>query len=701
MKQIFQNFNNGNLEILDTPRPNIKKDYVIIETINSLISRGTEKMLIDFGKSNLIAKAISQPDRVKEVFNKVSTEGIYSTFNKVNLKLNEPVPMGYCNVGYVIDSGCNEFKVGDRVVSNGNHAEIVIVNKNLCSLIPTNVSNEDACFTVLSSIALNGIRLIKPEIGNTVVVYGLGLIGLITCQLLLSSGCNVIGIDIDYKLTNLASKYGVKTICSSEKNEKINYVNSLTNDFGADSVIITASSKKEDIINESAQLTRKKGSIVLIGVVDLKLNRDIFYKKEITFQVSSSYGPDRYEQNTLNNKLDIPPHYLRWNVKRNFETCLNLISTKKLNFKDLVTHEFKLLDYKSAYELLNKKDFSLGILLKYQSSNKNSKSKVIKLENFENKNNDNNIKINFIGMGNYAKTMLFPILKNRDISLGKLITHSGSLSAFYGRKYKFEEISTDINNSFTDGSNTIMIATQHNTHAEYVIKALDQNKNVYVEKPLCIEIKELQEIKKCYFKAIEKNPNLKFLVGFNRRFSPHVLKVKEILKTLPGPKSINMMINSGRIDKHHWINNKEIGGGRLIGEACHFLDLAKYIIDEKVVDFSKNIMHSDIGDTFSINLKFQDGSISSINYFSNGNKSYPKEKIEIFANGNILLIDNFKNIKIFDSKINLPKIFYKQDKGQENMISFFFDSIINKKDDIIPVQDLFEIAELSILIDSQ
>ena len=276
MKQIYQNFNNGNLELHDTPRPNIKKDYVIIETINSLISRGTEKMLIDFGKSNLIAKAISQPDRVKEVLNKVSTEGIYSTFNKVHLKLNEPLLMGYCNVGYVIDSGCNEFKIGDRVVSNGNHAEIVMVNKNLCSLIPKNVSNEEACFTVLSSIALNGIRLIKPEIGNTVVVYGLGLIGLITCQLLLSSGCNVIGIDIDNKLTSLASKYGVKTICSSKKNEKINYVNSLTHEFGADSVIITASSKKDNIINESAQLTRRKGSIVLIGVVDLKLNRDIF-----------------------------------------------------------------------------------------------------------------------------------------------------------------------------------------------------------------------------------------------------------------------------------------------------------------------------------------------------------------------------------------------------------------------------------------
>lgn len=704
MKQLFQNLKNGKIEIMEIPMPNLKKDHLIIKSINSLISKGTEKMLLEFGKSSLFSKALEQPDRVKEVINKISTEGLYTTYNKVKNKLDEPIPMGYCNVGVVVESGCDEFKVGDRVVSNGNHAEIVIVPKNLCSLIPDNVSDDDASFTVLSSIALNGIRLIKPEIGDTVVVYGLGLIGLISCQLLINAGCNVIGIDVNEKLTSIASKFGVNTICSSDKNEKLNFVNSFTKNYGADSVIISAASKKDDIINESGSMTRKKGSIVLIGVVNLNINRNIFYKKEITFQVSSSYGPGRYEKDLFLNNTEIPPHILRWNVTRNFDACLNLISKDKLSFKNLITHKFNFKDYKKSYDLINKDDFSLGIILKYSNQEKPLNTKTINLNPVNKTYQDKNkvININFIGSGNYAKSTLMPLFKKyKNIKFGKLISYTGTFSSFYGKKFNFETISTDIDEPFQDDSNLIIISTQHDSHAQLVCRALKSKKNVYVEKPLCLNEQELELIKKNYYDAKKSNPELKILVGFNRRFSPHITKAKKIIDKSSNPLSFNITINSGSIDKQHWINDPLKGGGRLIGEACHFIDLARFIVGEKIVYFSKNVMRNDLKDTFSISLKFIDGSIGTINYFSNGNRSYPKEKIEIFSEGKILVINNFKNNNIYDSKFRIPSKSLKQDKGQENMIKLFIESIEKNKTDIIPIDELFEIAALSIQIDEK
>ncbi len=703
MKQLFQNLNNGKIDLLDAPVPNIKKDHLIIRTHNSLISKGTEKMLLDFGKSNLISKALNQPNKVSQVLDKISTDGISTTLKTVRNKLDEPVPMGYCNVGEVIESDCPEFRVGDRVVSNGYHAEIVLVHKSLCSIIPSKVSYKEASFTVLSSIALNGVRLVKPEIGNTIVVYGLGLIGLLTCQLLLSSGCNVIGIDINNKLTSLARSYGVNTICSKDKNEILSFVNSLTMDQGADSVIITAAAKNDNIINESASITRRKGSIVLIGVVDLKLNRDIFYKKEISFQVSSSYGPGRYDNNSSQDAIEIPTHIRRWSVSGNFKTCLNLIEGKKIIVKDLLTHEFELKNYQKAYSLINEENFSLGIILNYNLNDQEIINKTINLNKINNlnKNLKNNAKINILGSGNYANSTLIPLLHKEHVQFGKLISATGTKAAFYGKKFKFEKISTDINESFKDDANTIFICTQHDSHAKFVIKALEANKNIYVEKPLCLNLEQLKSIKKSYYSALEINPNLKFLVGYNRRFSPHVLKIKKILDKNKKPMSFVFNINSGHIDKDHWINDPNKGGGRLIGEACHFIDLARFLVGKKIINFSKQVMNNHIQDTFSISLKFLDGSIGIINYFSNGNKSYPKEKIEIFSDGKIFSINNFKNTNIFDSRIKFPNYSLYQDKGQKNMINLFLNSIRNNSKNIISIEEIFEVSELSILINEK
>ena len=702
MKQLFQNLKNGKINHLDAPMPNLKKNHIIIKTKNSLISKGTEKMLIEFGQSNLVSKAINHPNKVKEVLDKISTEGLTTTLNKVKNKLDEPIVMGYSNVGEVIESDCEEFKVGDRVVSNGNHAEIVSVHKNLCSLIPKEVSNKEASFAVLSSVALNGIRLSNPEIGHTVVVYGLGLIGQIVCQLLISSGCNVIGIDINDKLTSLASSFGVKTICSSDKNDKLNFVNSYTKNYGADSVIITAAAKNDNIINESAEIVRKKGSIVLIGVVDLKLNRDIFYKKEISFKVSSSYGPGRYETDTLLGSTEIPLHIQRWNVSRNFSTCLSLMAKKKLSFENLITHEFDFENYLDAYDIINKKIFSLGIILNYPNKDSSILKKNITTKNTDISNNSfkGDININFFGSGNYAKSTLMPLFRKENVFFGKLISETGTMSSFYGKKFKFNEISTDIENSFKDESNTAVICTRHDSHAKYVIEALNSNKNVFIEKPLCLNLNELDLVKKSYSSAIKINPNLKFVVGFNRRFSPHIKIIKEAIIQSKKPISFNFNINAGHIDKYHWINDLNKGGGRLIGEACHFIDLARYLVGNKIIHYSKYLMNSDIKDTFCINLKFSNGSIGNINYFSNGNKSYPKEKIEIFSDGKIYTVNNFLKTNIYDSKIRLPFKTFKQDKGQKKMINLFIKSIKYNNINIIPTEEIFEVTELSILINN-
>lgn len=703
MKQLFQNLKNGKINLLDAPMPNLKKDHIIIKTNNTLISKGTEKMLLEFGQSNLVSKAISHPNKVKDVLDKISTEGLNSTLNKVKNKLDEPIVMGYCNVGEVIESDCKEFKVGDRVVSNGNHAEIVSVHKNLCCLIPKDVSDKEASFTVLSSIALNGIRLTNYELGGTIVVYGLGLIGLLTCQLLISAGCNVIGIDINNKLTSLASSFGVKTICSNIKNDKIDFVNSLTKNYGADSVIITAAAKNDNIINESAEIVRKKGSIVLIGVIDLKLNRDLFYKKEILFKVSSSYGPGRYETDSLLSSNEIPLHVQRWSVSRNFQTCLNLIVGKKLSFEKLITHEYDFANYQDAYDIINKNIFSLAIILNYTNKNSSLTKKTISINKINKSENNINhdVKINFIGSGNYAKSTLMPLFKNENAHFCKLISETGTMSSFYGNKFNFEEISTDIENSIKDESNTVVICTQHDSHAKYVIKALESNKNVFVEKPLCLNFEELELIKKSYYTAKKLNPNLKFVVGFNRRFSPHVIKVKNAISKSEKPISFNFNINAGFIEKNHWINDLNKGGGRLIGEACHFLDLATFFVGSEVTHYSQYLMNNDIKDTFCITLKFSDGSVGNINYFSNGNKSYPKEKIEIFSNGKIYLINNFLKTNIFDSRLRLPFKTFKQDKGQKKMINLFIDSIKNNKKDIISIEEIFEVSKLSILINEK
>ena len=485
MKQVIQSLSNGIVELIELPVPEIGENEILVQTSCSLISSGTERMLINFGESNLLQKAGKNPERVKEVFNKVVIDGPFLAYDAVSKKLEEPIPLGYCNVGKVIKKGkgVSDFELGDRVVSNGSHAEYVKINNNLCAKIPNEVTDEDASFTILSSIGLQGIRLAKPTLGETFVVCGLGLIGLLTAQLLKANGCNVFGLDLDPKKTKLAQSLGIKSLNSNNEKETLSWCMSLTNNIGVDGFIITTATKSNSPIDIASQSCRKRGRIILIGTAGININRDYFYKKELTFKVSCSYGPGRYDPIYENNGVDYPVGFVRWTEKRNFESVLQILKQKKLDVKDLISKRFDITEAKSAYQLLKSSESVIGILFQYKNfpakENKSIKFKDL----IENK---SALQVSVIGSGNYAKRVIVPILSKKDINLQTIFSRSGFESTLIAKKYNFKESSTDLDKVWNDDkTNTLFVLTRHNTHAEFIIKALKAGKNIFVEKPMC------------------------------------------------------------------------------------------------------------------------------------------------------------------------------------------------------------------------
>ncbi|MDC3161382.1 bi-domain-containing oxidoreductase [Gammaproteobacteria bacterium] len=695
MKQVLQNISNGETLIEEVPCPESKKGNVLIETSTSLISAGTERMLIDFGKSGWIEKARSQPDKVKMVLDKIKTEGLSSTYDAVKSKLDQPLALGYCNVGKVIDPSDTSFKNGDRVVSNGNHAEIVRVPNNLVVHVPDKVDDDTASFTVIGAIALQGIRLISPNVGENVVVVGLGLIGLMAVQILRANGCNVLAIDFDSSKCELARKFGAETVDLSKKQDPISISNSFSKGKGADAVLITASSKSNDVMHQAATMSRKRGKIILVGVVGLDLSRDDFYEKELTFQVSCSYGPGRYDERYEEHGIDYPYEYVRWTEKRNFEAILNLMESGLLDVKLLISHKYNFDDSIEAYKKLEDKS-SLGILLKYKNSQNEEKMQSnINLKNNVKISNDQGV-IAFIGGGNYASRILIPAFKKANADLDTIVTDKGLSAVHHGKRNGFRNAATDVNEAFKDDVDTVVIATRHNLHANQIIQSLKKNKNVFVEKPLALKHKEIDEIEKVY-----KESEKKLMVGFNRRFSPQIKKMKYLLDAKSKPKTFVMTMNAGYISPDHWTQNKEIGGGRIIGEACHYIDLMRFLAGSRIISFTAKKMsdaseNKIFDDNCSISLVFNDGSMGTIHYFANGNKSFPKERVEVFCDGSILKLDNFKKLKGYGwsgfSSMNL----WRQDKGQSRCVQEFIESVNNQSDSPIPSNEIFEVARITL-----
>lgn len=689
MKQIIQSFKTGETILEDVPAPQVKRGSVLIQTTRSLVSLGTERMLVEFGKSNLIQKARQQPDKVKQVLDKIKTEGLVPTLEAVFNKLGEPLPLGYCNVGRVIavGEGVNDFKVGDRVASNGHHAEFVSIPKNLVAHIPSNVSDDEATFTVIGSIGLQGIRLLNPTLGETVVVVGLGLIGLITAQLLVANGCRVIGSDIDESKLAMAAEWGVIPF-NPIKGDIVKFVEDQTNGVGADGVIITASAKNNEIISQAAKMSRKRGRIVLVGVIGLDISRADFYEKELSFQVSCSYGPGRYDEDYEQKGIDYPLPFVRWTEKRNFETILQAISSQRIRVNEMITEIVDLPDYLKIYGQIGSSS-SIASILKYKEETELNPKRNIALLNVDFSSSKGVIGI--IGAGNFTKMTVMPALKNSGAHYKYIASNGGVTGTSLAQKYGIANSTTDYKTILDDSDvDLVLITTRHNLHASMVIETLRSGKNVFVEKPLALNLDELNEIIE-----VQKQTRKNVTVGFNRRFSPHIQKIKQIVGD--SPMNVIATMNAGAIPPNIWVHDMKVGGGRIIGEACHYIDLITYLTGSKVKAVCMNAMGinpEENTDNASILLKFENGSTGVINYFANGSKSYSKERVEVFSQERTIIMDNFRVTEGFGTR-GFSKLKTKLDKGHTNQFLALIDRVKNGGAPLISMEDLVNTTKAS------
>lgn len=697
MKQLIQDLKSGDTILEEVPTPRVGAGRILIKTHRSLVSLGTERMLVSFGHANFLQKARQQPERVKDVINKMKTDGIKPTVEAVFRKLGTPLPLGYSQAGEVIavGKGVSDFQIGDRVMSNGNHAEVVAVPVNLAAKIPDNVSYEEAAFTVVSSIGLQGIRLVKPTFGETVVVIGLGLIGLIAIQLLKANGCKVIGFDLDEKKLEIARSYGITAI-NSGKQDPVKYIKEITDNVCADAVLITASTKSDAVIKQAANMSRKRGRIVLVGVIGLNIDRADFYEKELTFQVSSSYGPGRYDEEYEQKGNDYPIGFVRWTEKRNFEAILHAISAGQLDVKSLITERLPLHDYMKIYGDMENAD-SIACLLEYPvEDNDFTTNRTIKITDSKIESGVGSMAV--IGAGNFTSSTLLPGLKAAGADIKYIMSSGGLSSTTLAKKYQIGNSTTDIKQVLNDDNvKGVLITTRHNLHASMTIDALNAGKHVFVEKPLALNREELDEI----IEAVEKS-NKTITVGFNRRFSPHAEKMKNLLGNNPGPMNVIATMNAGYVPSEVWVHDMEIGGGRIIGEACHYIDLITFLTGSRVKEVCMQAMGEnpqENTDNAAILLKYENGSLGVINYFSNGHKSYSKERLEVYYQGKNLIMDNFRKLYGYGYKkgfsLSSKILSTKQDKGHNKQFKLLTERWNSGGSPLIPFDEIVNTTRAS------
>lgn len=697
MKQVLQNLKSGVVEVAEVPCPMVRSGHLLIQTRASLISAGTERMLVEFGKGSLLAKARAQPDKVKQVLEKIRTDGLMPTLEAVFSRLDEPLPLGYCNAGVVVEVGDNvgDFKVGDRVVSNGPHAEYVCVPKNLCAKIPDGVSDEAASFTVLSAVGLQGIRLLNPTMGECFAVTGLGLIGLAAVQMLIANGCRVIGIDLDPSRLALARQFGAETVDVRSGADPVAAATAFSGGSGVDGVLITASAKSNEIMRQAAHMCRKRGRIVLVGVVGLELSRSDFYKKELSFQVSCSYGPGRYDQQYEDRGQDYPLPFVRWTQQRNFSAILDLLAGRRLDVDALISRRIAHGQADEAYRALTDEKDALGIILTYPGEVKTPVRTVGLSGPAVSSTAAGSAVIGLIGAGNFTKLTLLPALKGCPVRL-RTIASAGGVSSYHsGRKFGFEQATTDYRSVLADPLvNLVIITTRHDLHASMTLEALAAGKHVAVEKPLCLNREELAAIRQAY----EKATGLQLLVGFNRRFSPHAIRMRQLLQARSQPMCMSMMVNAGVTPPESWVQDARSGGGRIIGEGCHWIDLMVHLTGAPVTQVIATRIGESAGlqvrdDKMTITLSFSDGSIGTLHYFGNGHKSYEKETMEVFCDGKVLRLENFRRLIGWGwpgfSKMRLGR----QDKGHHEEFRRLTEAIAHGGPPVMPFDEVENVMQ--------
>jgi len=675
MRQIIQDLKTGKTLLEEVPAPQVREGCVLIHTTRSLVSLGTERMLVEFGRANLVDKARQQPERIKQVLDKIKADGLAPTLEAVFTKLGQPLPLGYCNVGRVavVGKGGTEFSVGDRVASNGAHAEIVCVPQNLAVKVPDAVSDDEAAFTVIGAIALQGVRLLAPTLGETVVVIGLGLVGLVAAQLLKASGCRVIGVDVDAEKLAIAKDKGIITFNPAADGDAVKFTQEQTAFAGCDGVLITASAHGDSIVHEAAEMCRKRGRVVLVGVVDLNLRRDDFYKKELSFQVSCSYGPGRYDEDYENKGRDYPLPFVRWTERRNFEAVLQTIASGALDVKPLISEVVPLEDYEKIYGDMKKRGV-IASLLKYPETVSDTVSVKIDSSRPAVSRAPGGGKLGIIGAGNFALSTMIPALVKAKAAVKYIASAQGLTAKIAAKKAGAEYAASDYQEILRDPEvSTVLITTRHNAHAKMVMDCLNAGKNVFVEKPLCLNEDELNGIIETY----NQKKSLTVTVGFNRRFSPFAVKMKQLLGS--APVNIIATMNAGFIPPEMWVHDPAVGGGRIIGEACHFIDLCSFLSGSAVTAVCVNALGTnpaETADNMSILLKYANGTNAVINYFANGSKAYSKERIEAYSQERTLILDNWKSLKGYGFK-DFSAMKGRQDKGHKAQFALLWERARN------------------------
>jgi predicted dehydrogenase/threonine dehydrogenase-like Zn-dependent dehydrogenase len=696
MKQLLQNVKTGKSSVEDVPPPTPREGQALVKIESSLVSAGTERMIVEFAEKTLVGKARSRPDLVKQVIDKAKREGVVPTVQAAFNRLDQPMALGYSSAGTVVALGRNTpgLKVGQRVACAGMnyavHAEYNVAPRNLITLLPENVDFESAAFTTLGAIAMHGFRLAEPQLGETVAVIGMGLLGLLTAQIATAAGCHVLGMDIDPARIALASSLGLQAV---SRNTAADSAQAFTANRGFDVILICADTKSNDPVELAGVIARDRARVVATGAVGLTFPRKVYYEKEISFINSRSYGPGRYDVNYEENGVDYPIGYVRWTEGRNFESVLDLMAKGKLQVKPLITHRFPIEKAAQAYEVITgkTKESFLGVVLTYPEGEKKDETKVVfPLSSFK---GSDTVKLGVLGAGLFANAVLLPAVKKAgDIALVGIASSGGLHAQHSGRKFGFQYAASSEEEIFNDPKiNTVAILTRHDSHADLVVKALKAGKHVFVEKPLAINANQLSAISK----QLKANSQSLLTVGFNRRFAPLSQKLAEFYANRTEPLHVHYRVNAGYIPLNHWTQDPAIGGGRIIGEGCHFIDLITFLVGEAPIAVTAYTL-PDGGkyreDNVSMTFTFADGSIGVVDYLANGDKSFPKERVEVFCGGAVSVLDDFVSLQtVRDGRKSTAR--GAQDKGHVAEWKAFARSIREGGEPPIPYDQLIGVTK--------